>query len=906
MTEFPSCLAFKGLLFETHFSDILHPMSSALKRLVYASDYAQRQLPVLKSLLQEDDCQQSLSFNEYQQALLQIDLNVSAGVFAKNLRYFRHRHLLRLLLREYAGVAKTSETLVNWSLCADAIILHTICFCERQLSLRFGRACNELGMYSSLYVFAMGKLGGLELNFSSDIDLIFAFSANGFTDGGERISNQEYYTKVVQLFIQVLQNVTPEGFVFRVDLRLRPNGDSGPLVLSFTAMETYYQEQGRDWERYAMAKARLIGADDVGHQWFERWIVPFVYRRYIDFSVIESMRSMKSMIDREIKQNPMLDDIKRGQGGIREIEFIIQSLQLIRGGRLKDIQHQNAMRALFALKEAGLLTRALVLQKAYLFLRQLENALQTLNDQQTHALPEGEISRAQIMVALEVGSWSHLQIKLMRYQRIVSQAFRRVLSDSPDYKDDKRLLNHQFMSLWQGHVEYNMSVHLLTDLGYKNPDRCYDMLLSFKNSSRCRRLTQTAKMRLDRFMVLLLNALTLVFDTDKVLLQVLRLLENIVGRSAYLALLTENPTILNEILHWFLHSPYITSLIVAHPFLLEVFIDQDKSWRPLSKSELTKQLQTKLMNVTDLEQQDEVLRQFKLSCGLLAARAELYRQFDAPRLSRFLTDVAEVIILALLNVILEQSKELTSIKSKFAILAYGTLGSREMNYDSDVDLVFIHALPSSKEPQVVRLTQKILHRLTTRTQSGILYFVDTRLRPSGSSGLLISHVDAFIDYQRQSAWTWEHQALLRARVIFANHSIRASFFKMKEDILVRLRDSRLLLEDILSMREKISKHTSQDAAKYLPGGSLDVEFLVQFLVLSCASASFLRCTNTLAQIEQLVLSKTLTKIEATQLKGAYRRFQAASHQYILEELILNTDVERSEVLCISRKILDHL
>ena len=528
-TNFPSSLQPRINQYQKYFADLESPLAEAIQTVLVVSDYAYRQINVLRTLLAEDDCQQSLYFDEYRQLVEQI-IDQPPTVFASHLRQFRHRHFLRLMLRESAGLASTQETMTAWSDCADALILRVLQFCQAELSTRYGKPCDEQGNNAKLYVLAMGKLGGRELNFSSDIDLIFAYSAAGSTDGEEPISNQQYYSKVVQQLIQLLQNVTGEGFVFRVDLRLRPNGDSGALVSSLAAMETYYQEQGRDWERYAMVKARLIGVDtsDPNH-WFNRLIIPFVYRRYVDFSVIESLRSMKAMIEREIQLNPMLDDIKRGLGGIREIEFIIQNIQLIRGGRLPQLRQENAMEALDALKQEGLLTRTAVLKQAYLFLRKLENTLQALNDRQTHSLPKDELKQMQITLAMGYANWDKLLTRLHQYQRIVSLIFRSVLGKVAAYEDENRLLANQLTSLWQGHVENSMAINLLASLNFKQAERCYQMINAFRHAPRCRRLTQAARIRLDRFMPLLLEELTHVEETDSVLLQVLHLLENIVG-----------------------------------------------------------------------------------------------------------------------------------------------------------------------------------------------------------------------------------------------------------------------------------------------------------------------------------------------------------------------------------------
>jgi glutamate-ammonia-ligase adenylyltransferase len=904
--EIPEILSERVLAVSRKFPPCEHPLYLTALRLLSVSDYAYRQMDAIKKLLQEDEGQSHLDIEDYHRFISVIPLESSSVVFAQALREFRHRHLLRLCLQEIAGFTSIEETMTGWSDCADALILHTIRFVERTISVRYGKPHGESGELATLYVLAMGKLGGRELNFSSDIDLIFAFSEAGHTDGPESISNQEYFSKVVQQLISLLQNKTPEGFVFRVDVRLRPNGDSGPLVYTSAAIETYYQEQGRDWERYAMVKARVLGTHD--HQaWFKRLITPFIYRRYVDFSVIESLRSMKAMIEREVQLNPMLDDIKRGRGGIREIEFIIQCFQLIRGGRLPQIQKQNAIAAMAALKQEHLLTHTIALKQAYLFLRQLENAIQIQNDQQLHALPDDPIKQAQIMAWMGFTTWEELLAKLHQYQRIVGHVFHGVLGKGSDYQDDKRLLSMQLSNIWQGHVEYNMAINLLTSLHYSNAERCYQMIHAFRHSPRCRRLSQVARMRLDQFMVILLLALTQVPEPDVVLLQVLNLLENIVGRSAYLALLTENPTALQELLHWFSHSPFITDLLVNHPFLLEILIDQKKTWKPPTKRKLKDALQEKLSHAMEPDLEGELLRQFKLTCWLLAARAELYKQFDAMRMGQFLSDVAEVIISEVLSHACHQLQfrhpDIVRVKSRFAIIAYGKLCSREMNYNSDVDLVFLHAVSASDEGLVTRLTQKMLHMLTTRSQTGILYAVDTRLRPSGSSGLLVSHVDAFIDYQKCNAWTWEHQAILRARVLMASQPLRSAFHQLKNDVLHLPREKESVRHDIENMRKKMVIPVGGNPLKYDAGGGIDLEFLVQFLVLIHPHARFIRLTNTLKQLHQLHAQEVLTDEQWFTLKKAYRHYHTALHQHLLQSKDVTCTEYQREVVRISGSFL---
>ncbi len=884
--QIPELLESKAWFIEKHFSDLSHPLSDSVKKLILVSDYACKQVQLLKNLLINDECIALLVREDYFHALNKVPFSLAPAYYARELRHFRHTHFLRLLLLELSGISSTAEVMCSWSDCADALILHALQYCKQTLSVRYGIPRDADGHEVFLLALAMGKLGGRELNYSSDIDLIFAYTMAGETDGEEHIDNQQYFSKVVQQFSQLLQNVTPDGFVFRVDLRLRPNGDSGTLVPSLAAMETYYQEQGRDWERYAMVKARVISEviADVP-AWFERLIVPFVYRRYVDFSVIESLRSMKAMIEREVQLNPRLDDIKRGKGGIREVEFILQNFQLIRGGRLPPLQQQNALAVLSVLKRERLLHHSEALKQAYLFLRRLENTLQSLNDQQTHSLPDDPVKQMQVTLAMGYASWDNLLAKLHQYQRIIRYAFRAVMGKVDYYEDAKRLLANQLASLWQGHIESTMAINLLTSLGFANAEHCYQMIHAFRHGPRCRRLPQGARMRLDRFMVLLLTELTHVEKTDEVLLQVMHLLENIVGRSAYLALLTENPQVLTELLFWFAHSSFITSLLVNQPFLLEVLLDQGQEWRPQSSQQLELLLLEKLAHHQDVEAQEEMLRQFKLTNWLMAARAELYGFSSSVRIGKFLSDVAQVIVSQVLVIAGEQLSlrypEMKEIQSSFAIIAYGKLGSREMNYASDLDLVFLHTVRPVDEALVTRLTQKILHMLTTRLQSGILYSVDTRLRPSGAAGLLVSHIDAFIEYQKNQAWTWEHQALLKARILTGNPRMKHDFLQLKKEVLSLPRDRLILQKEVFAMRVKIDQHHVSNPLKHIAGGLLDLEFLVQFLILNLGSPALARSTHTLNQLNYLFTVGVLNKEQFVVLKKAYRHYHHLLHLDLL-------------------------
>ncbi|MGQ3890549.1 bifunctional [glutamate--ammonia ligase]-adenylyl-L-tyrosine phosphorylase/[glutamate--ammonia-ligase] adenylyltransferase [Legionella sp. CNM-4043-24] len=881
------------------FPDCSHPLHAAIRDVLLVSTYAGRHIDCLQQLMNDDSCLNPLDLNDYTR-LLHEQVALDNSHFPRALRRFRHYHFLRLMLREQAGLASTEDTLLAWSDFADAVILHALAWCQQELSLRYGQARDANGMPVQLYVLAMGKLGGRELNYSSDVDLIMVISSSGYTDGKESQSNEQYFTRVVQSFIQVLQNISEDGFVFRVDLRLRPNGDSGALVSSLAAMETYYQEQGRDWERYAMVKARVLGSTP---DWFHSLISAFTYRRYVDFSVIESLRSMKSMIEREIQRNPRLDDIKRGLGGIREIEFIVQNVQLIRGGRIPSLRQQSLLQALEAVHQEKLLPKTAALRQAYLFLRRLENCLQSENDQQTHSLPADPERQAQIAYAMGYESWEALMNRLQQYRRIISYLFHAVLHTNDQPEDGERLLMNQLTSVWQGHVETDMAINLLASLGYQQAERCYQLIHAFRHAPRCRRLTQAARLRLDRFMVLLLRQLTDMDHAESVLLNVIHLLENIVGRSAYLALLTENLCALHELLYWFAESPFITELLVTHPFLLELLLANTGRWQTPTRHQLEQQLTQQLALCEDDEAREDSLRQFKLTQWLSVARAELRGQVSAQRAAGFLADLAQAVLAQVVLLAARQLNDrypaINAVVEKLAIIAYGKLGSREMNYNSDLDLVFLHTCPPDQEAYVIRLTQKIIHMLTARSQFGILYQVDTRLRPSGESGLLVSRLSAFVNYQQASAWTWEHQALIRARIIAGDSRSRAVFRQLKKDVLSMSRDEAMIRTDVQGMREKIKQQLGSEGVKYAPGALIDLEFFVQYLVLISPIPSISRYTHTSSLLRQLASHSVLTSSECSVLQRALRAYHRALHAGLLNpEKQTDWEQEREAVLAL--------
>lgn len=854
-----------------------------VSQLIENSDYVAKHSNLLIEIVEKNAWREPLSFAVCLRELSDYD-SLSLEDFMVSLRRFRHRCLLRLLLGSLLEKISVEETMRVWSEVADAVIMTALGHAHRWASGLHGVPLDSRGQEVVLYPIALGKLGGQELNFSSDIDLFFIYSETGQTSGSVVVTNEEYFSKLIKKFTYILQHPSPDGFVFRVDLRLRPFGTSGALAMSIAATEAYYQEQGRDWERYAMLKARLIGNDAA--DLIKHCITPFVYRKYVDFGVIESLRSMKKLIERELLLDPTLNDIKRGTGGIREIEFIIQCVQLIRGGRMPQLQVTGSMRALDMLSAAATLKWSSVLRQAYLFYRTVENALQTFADRQTHTLPENERARAYVLLMSGYDSYAALEKKKRQYQRIVRRLFCRMLRPKNAHvANENDWIEPLLMQVWKGHIETTMAVNALKNQGILHAEVCYHLIHTFRHSPKCRRLSQVARLRLDHLMSRFLISLSKFKPTLPVLESMFHLFDVIVNRSVYLALLTENNQALPRVMFWFQKSTLIANWVVANPFLLDHLIFRNELWRPLTFLQLKSALDNFLMHSGDTEAQEELLREFKLIYWLYIACAELSGQCTAVEASRFLSDLAEVILLAVVKLasvaLIQKYPEMEGIQSRFFVLAYGKLGSKEMTYHSDLDLVFLHNAASTEEHFIFRLTQKVLYMLTTRLRAGVLYPTDTRLRPSGASGLLVSRVSAFIEYQRINAWTWEHQALLKARVLLGNRDLSCEFLNLKKDIFTRVLKKHDIFREICAMRFKIQQHHVYEEIKYRSGGLLDLEFFIQYKILGSPNTVWSRVMHTERQLLHLKALGILRRDQCAVLQQAYRAFHDALHQEAL-------------------------
>ncbi len=831
----------------------------------------------------------------------------------RTLRRFRRREMVRIAWRDLAGWADLEETLGDLSSLAEASLQEGLRILHAGACAQWGEPHGGSGAPQQLVVLAMGKLGARELNFSSDIDLIFAFPESGSTvRATARLDNEAFFTRLGRRLIDVIGAATDEGFVFRVDLRLRPFGTSGPLVMSFDAMEAYYQSQAREWERYAMVKARPVAGDLQAGERLLAMLRPFVYRRYLDYGAFESLREMKALINAELTRKGMGDNIKLGPGGIREIEFIGQAFQLIRGGREPELQERSILWILECLAKRGYLPAhaALELREAYRFLRSTENRLQAYADRQTHLLPEDEVGRLRLARAMRFPDWAAFLRQLDDHRDRVHGHFQQTFA-TPQGEPDQEA---QVLSgAWQEMASRDEALAILTEAGYEAPAETLAGLARLRNAHACRALSRQGRARLDRLVPLLLAAAAGCASPSETLQRLLALLSAILRRTSYLALLADHPLALSQGVRLAAASPWIVRLLSRYPLLLDELLDPRRLYAPLDRAGLEQELELLLdrVDADDLEQQMERLRQFASSNALRVAAAEVTGVLPLMKVSDHLTAIAEVVLGRVLRLAWQQLEqrygpprcrdERGEREPGFAVVAYGKLGGIELGYGSDLDLVFLH--DSAGEGQrtrgqraidnavfFARLGQRMIHMLNTQTPAGLLYEVDMRLRPSGRSGLLVARVDAFGTYQRNEAWTWEHQALVRARVVAGDVAIARRFDKIRADVLGRPRNADTLCGEVVTMRERMRAELSSHEKgmfdlKQDLGGIADIEFMVQYGVLRWAwrYPELLRYTDNIRVLETLAKTGLMSHADSDLLSGAYRQYRAAVHRNTLQD-----------------------
>lgn len=892
----------------------LHNTITGLFRFSPFIENSCRQDPeLLDRLTASDRLQQSTSEQSYRQFLSRKLKRVTNDQqLMSTLRQFRREEMVRIAVRDLAGWGDYHTTVSELSALADVCLSETLDLLYRwQCDEEGTPKGEESGKPQQMLVIAMGKLGARELNFSSDIDLIFAYPEEGETRGRRPwISNQEFFTNLSRRLIKAINSNTADGFVFRVDMRLRPFGEAGAMASSFDAMEDYYQIHGRSWERYAWIKGRVVAGDMAAGESLMAMLRPFIYRRYFDYSAFESLREMKQMIARQVRKKGMLDDVKLGPGGIREIEFIGQAFQLVRGGAEKELQVRPILEVLPLLRDRGELSEAdyQILVDAYLFLRNSEHRIQEYEDRQTQRLPQSDEQRQLLAESMQFENWEAYYTQLTQHRELVQLQFEQLFSDG-ESESESTQEEDPFPLIW-GQISDGDHAETLQQW-FEDGELIEHRLQQLAESSSMQSMSREGQDRLNRLMPLLIETASRQPHADESLMWAIRLVEGIGRRSVYFSMLAENSASLEHLLTLLQKSSWIAEQLAQHPMMLEELMDVRNITMPSGPEPLLKELQLLASRVEegDLEQQMELMRHFQRRNILKIAAVDVMDKLPVMKVSDALTWISESLLTRSFQLCWsEMTRRMGQPRKRseaeenpgFVAIGYGKMGGLELGYGSDLDMVFLHdgdpeapfsrkQYPVSRREFYVRLGQRMIHLMTTRTMSGRLYEIDSRLRPNGNSGILVSDLEGFRDYQLNEAWTWEHQALIRARAVFGGGAAIKQFEAVRHEVLSQPRDPEKLRIDVVEMREKMRESLGRCKEgelhlKQMEGGMVDVEFIVQYLILRWAHdhPELLRWSDNVRQIESLAKEKLLSRDDAAKLVQNYRLFRRRAYHLFLE------------------------
>jgi glutamate-ammonia-ligase adenylyltransferase len=871
----------------------------------FVRESCQRYPNMLMDLIQSGDLFSEQRRKHYKEAL-DLDTIDCDATLMKQLRELRRREMVRIAWRDLAGWAELNETMRDLTALAETCIQTALDYLYQQACERRGIPVLEDGTPINIVVLGMGKLGAWELNYSSDIDLIFAYAEDGVLNDRKETSYGEFFTRVCRSLVKVLDETTVDGFVFRTDVRLRPFGDSGPLIMTFDGMENYYMTQAREWERYAMIKARQVAGDFNSGKQLAAMIKPFVYRRYLDYGAFEELRSLKYQITQELERKDRRENIKLGPGGIREIEFIGQAFQLIRGGQEPELQQREILKILAVLEKLELMSKNDVdtLFSAYQFLRRVENHIQQYQDKQTHDLPGDPLVQKILSYSMGYADWLSFKHALDLVRKNVQVIFDGVFSLSEQAKSQQKS-----NLIWDENIDDEQKLDYLGEYGFIHCTKMLENIRNFKQSHAIKRLSTKGVGVLERLMPKMLEAVQDIDNKDETLTRILVLFEAVAGRNVYLSLLAENPQALLQLVKLSSASQWICEYLALYPVLFDELLDTRSLYEPLQKEDLARQLADELKNITD--QDNELLmnklRQFKHLNVLRIAATDIMGIIPVMVVSDYLTFIAEVILEQVVNRAWsmltdkhgsppgadEQSK-------RFAILGLGKLGGFELGYGSDLDMIFLYQCedanlmtkgvkPISCMQFYMRLGQKIRYILDTKMLSGRLYEVDLRLRPSGESGLLVTHIDSYEMYMKKDAWTWEHQALVRGRFIAGDYDLKQQYEVIRRAILALPRDYKKLQQEVREMRKKMRENLASTNPeifdlKQSKGGIADIEFIVQFGILAHASENDALATYTdnIRLLDALATYGVLSAENAELLKRAYCQYRDYGHRQVLQ------------------------
>ena len=808
------------------------------------------------------------------------------------LRELRRRVMLRLMERDLAGHASLREVCATMTALAEVAIASALATLEPELERTLGVPYSAAGKRQRLVVIGMGKLGGGELNVSSDIDLVFAYPEDGDTrseHGARSVSNHEFFSALGKRLIALLAQPTHEGFVFRVDMRLRPWGEPGPLAMGFDAMEQYLVAQGREWERYAWIKGRSLSGGEPAQKALSSMVRPFIFRKYLDYGAYGAMRDLHAQIRDEVARRELDGNVKLGPGGIREIEFIAQLFQLIRGGREPALQIRPTLEVLALLGERRLLGAedVAVLTAAYDFLRRVEHRLQYLDDAQTHELPRDAADRKRVAGAMGYRSWAGFLRVLDSHRTAVAERFEKIVSTQEQPR-------HTLTALWTQSDDAGSRRQLRT-LGFNDASGASARLAAIRAGGRYQSLPESSRDRVDALVPRLIEKSARRDNPDDTLARVLDLIEIISRRAAYLALLDEHPMALDRLTELVSASSWAAEFLKHHPVLLDELLDPQQLLAPPDWAAAEHRLRNALLELhDDPERQMDALREDHHAQLFHLLAQDLAGALSVERLADHLSDLADLVLRVTLELCwshLRAQRPDNDLPDQpcFAVIAYGKLGGKELGYASDLDLVFLYDdLDDARAETYARLAQRVNTWLSSRTGAGLLFETDLRLRPEGASGLMVSYMDAFRRYQRESAWPWEHQALTRARFCAGEARLGAAFETERQYILCRQRDPAMLAKDVRSMRKTMLEgHPNRGKLfdlKHDRGGMVDIEFIVQYLVLA-HSYQHAKLALNHGNIALLGYASELGLIAsplAVSVQDAYRVFRRHQHRLRLQ------------------------
>ena len=868
---------------------------------------------ILKTLIQSKDLFKSYSNHTYKAKLeRKIVQDMDVGRVKELLLQVKVYETIRIAWRDLTGKALLEETLCDLSNLADAMVDMATKVIYEEFCKSYGVPCDYEGNFQGMIVLGMGKLGAGELNFSSDIDLIFVYPAAGYTNGEKIISNEAFFTKVCRRFLSFFSPGTQAINFYRIDTRLRPYGDGGPLVMSSSVFEEYYQAQGREWERYAMIKARPIAGDiDAGLKLL-KVLNSFIFRRYFDYGSFDSFRDMKHRITLQVKNNKLKNNIKLGAGGIREIEFFGQLFQLIRGGVEPKFQEPRILKVLDLLQTYNCINDVTKkdLKDAYVFLRMVENRLQAYADLQTHDIPEKQERRKILALSMGIDTWDDFAKTLSGHMQKVHYHFNQLLVSEKQEKPDKEI--QDLKELWININDPQFVADAMAISGFKEPERVLGILRSLEEHPNTKRLTPNGRKKLARLIPVLVKKIGQQNDSDAVFVKLIDLIITIERRTCYLSLLLENERALETLITLAQKSPWIITFLSNHPALLDELMHPDTLYSPPDKQALEKEMEIRMATIPpgDLEFLLEELCIFRQVNYLRVSAADVSGNYPLMKVSDHLTYIAQTVLVQVLQIswnivtqkygIPQGLADETLENCGFAIVAYGKVGGLEMGYKSDIDIVFLHKADSGvtkgKEKSIdtsrfySNLGQRIINALTIHTPAGKLYGADMRLRPGGDSGMIVSHIDAFEDYMNSQAWTWEHQALIRARPVAGDKDLCSRFEEIRKNVLTEKRDAETLKREVREMRERMRAERLKAKKNFFDlkqsrGSIVDIEFLVQYLILKNAHAcpDIIIWTDNMRLLESLDAEGIITGCESERLQNAYLAMRKAMHRLDLQE-----------------------